>query len=260
MRNQLRDYTQNLEQLVRNKTKQLVEAERLAAVGQTVAGLSHAIKNIVGGLKGGTFVLEKGLELDNQKYLLQGWEMVKGNVDKITNLSLDLLNYSKIIESNYQLCDPNRPVREVVDLMGFQAKENGIELQIDLSPHVKPFYFDPDLVHRCLLNLVSNAFDACMEDDSDKNSKTVIVKTLRSEGWGVEYQVVDNGSGMATEVKNKVFKRFFSTKGTNGTGIGLMLTKKIVDDLNGVLEVDSQEGAGSTFTIKIPKALETDEA
>jgi len=215
--------------------------------------LSHAIKNIVGGLKGGTFVLEKGLELDNQKYLMQGWEMVKGNVDKITNLSLDLLNYSKITDMNYQLCDPNQPVREVVDLMGFQAAENGIDLQIDLSPNLKAFYFDPELIHRCLLNLVSNALDACMEDDSGKNGKTVIVRTSRVEGWAVEYQVVDNGIGMVTEVKDKVFKRFFSTKGTNGTGIGLMLTKKIVDDLNGIVEVESREGAGSKFTIRIPK-------
>ncbi len=95
MRRKLNEYTQNLEQLVKEKTQQLVEAERLAAVGQTVAGLSHAIKNITGGLKGGAFVLEKGIELNDQKYLMQGWEMIKGNVDKITNLSLDLLNYAK---------------------------------------------------------------------------------------------------------------------------------------------------------------------
>ncbi|MGD9235424.1 MAG: response regulator, partial [Desulfobacterales bacterium] len=95
MRQKLNEYTQNLEQLVQDKTRQLVEAERLAAVGQTVAELSHAIKNITGGLKGGAFVLEKGFELNDQKYLMQGWEMIKGNVDKITNLSLDLLNYAK---------------------------------------------------------------------------------------------------------------------------------------------------------------------
>ena len=76
MRRKLNEYTQNLEQLVRDKTRELVEAERLAAVGQTVAGLSHAIKNITGGLKGGAFVLEKGIELSDQKYLLQGWETV----------------------------------------------------------------------------------------------------------------------------------------------------------------------------------------
>ena len=103
LRRQLREYTNNLEQLVHDRTKELVEAEKLAAVGQTVAGLSHAIKNIAGGLKGGTFVLEKGLDLDNRKYLMQGWEMVKGNVDKITNLSLDLLNYAKATNINYQL-------------------------------------------------------------------------------------------------------------------------------------------------------------
>ncbi|MBT8369869.1 MAG: response regulator, partial [Deltaproteobacteria bacterium] len=109
MRQKLYDYTHNLEQLVRDKTKQLVEAERLAAIGQTVAGLSHAIKNITGGLKGGAFVLEKGIELGEQKYLLQGWEMIKGNVDKITNLSLDLLNYAKDSRPDFQVGDPVKP-------------------------------------------------------------------------------------------------------------------------------------------------------
>ena len=82
MRRQLREYTENLEQLVQVKSNKLIEAEKLAAVGQTIAGLSHTIKNIAGALKGGIYVLGKGIELDNKKYLNQGWEMVKGNVDK----------------------------------------------------------------------------------------------------------------------------------------------------------------------------------
>ena len=108
---QVRDYTENLEQLVQEKPNKLLEAERLAAVGQTVADLAHAIKNIAGGLKGGIFVLEKGMELDNRKYLSEGWEMVKGNVEKITNMAMDLLNYSKEREPDYAWCHPAEPLR-----------------------------------------------------------------------------------------------------------------------------------------------------
>ena len=259
LRQQLNEYTQNLEQLVRDKTKKLVEAERLAAVGQTVTDLAHAIKNIAGGLKGGAFVLEKGIELSHQKYLMQGWEMIKGNVDKITNLSLDLLNYAKGTELNYQLADPNKPAREVVHLMAPLAKEQGIDLSIELERNLKEIYFDPDLIHRCLLNLVTNAIDACRSEDSDNEIKKVCLRTRKKRGWGVEFQVVDNGSGMKNEIKNKIFKRFFSTKGSAGTGIGLMATKKIIDALQGVITVKSKENVGSEFIIRIPRGLKNED-
>jgi len=253
VRQLLREYTNNLEQLVHEKTKKLIEAEKLAAVGQTVAGLSHAIKNIAGGLKGGAFVLEKGIELDKRKYLMQGWEMVKGNVDKITKLSLDLLNYAKATDINYQLSEPNRQVHEVVSLMQHRAKEHGINLKIDLSPDLKAFYFDTELIHGCLLNLVSNAIDACMEDDVESKTKEVLVKTVKAKGWGAEYQVIDNGCGMDDETKEKIFQGFYSTKGTKGTGIGLMITKKNVDGHNGIIEVESEKGAGTKFIIRLPE-------
>ena len=253
MRSKLNEYTQNLEQLVQEKTKRLVEAERLAAVGQTVAGLSHAIKNITGGLKGGAFVLEKGIELGEQKYLMQGWEMIKGNVDKITNLSLDLLNYAKDSDLDFQACDPNKPAQEVIDLMRPQAQELGINLSSDFSDQLDTCHIDSDLINRCLLNLVTNAIEACIHDATGRKKKKVMVRTQKKRGWGVEYQVQDNGCGMNPEVKKNIFQRFFSTKGSEGTGIGLMITKKIIDEHNGVITVESEEGAGSRFIIRIPK-------
>ena len=252
MRRKLSDYTHNLEQLVEDKTRKLVEAERMAAVGQTVAGLSHAIKNITGGLKGGAFVLEKGIELANQKYLLQGWEMIKGNVDKITNLSLDLLNYAKATDLNIQICDPNQPAIEVVDLMRLRAQELGIDLVSDLHQNLTPCELDPDLMCRCLLNLVTNAIDACVKDDPDTPNQKVMVRSIEKPGWGVEYQVSDTGCGMNSKIKQHIFKRFFSTKGSEGTGIGLMITKKIIDEHHGEIDVESEEGIGSTFLIRIP--------
>jgi len=252
IRRQLNEYTQNLEQLVREKTKKLVEAERLAAVGQTVTDLSHAIKNIAGGLKGGAFVLEKGIELSQRQYLMQGWEMIKGNVDKITNLSMDLLNYAKGTEVQYQLADPNIPAQEVSRLMAPLAKEQGIELSIEVDRDLKDIRFDPELIHRCLLNLVTNAIDACRSRGSGNEHKKVSIRTCKKQGWGVEYRILDNGSGMSNEIKEKIFQRFFTTKGSAGTGIGLMATKKIIDAHNGVITVKSKENAGSEFIIQIP--------
>ena len=263
MRRQLNEYTQNLERLVHEKSRKLVAAERLAAVGQTVAGLSHAIKNITGGLKGGAFVLEKGIELGEQKYLLQGWEMIKGNVDKITNLSMDLLQYAKDTELDFTTGDPNQPAREVVGLMAPRARELGIDLKGEFSAQLGACTFDASLIHRGLLNLVTNAIDACTAASTDPpqkievkedqtNKKWVRIRTLKSPGWGVEYQVEDNGCGMNAEVKAQIFRQFFSTKGSAGTGIGLMITQKIVDEHQGEIEVQSAEGTGATFVMRLP--------
>lgn len=117
IRKKLKEYTEDLERLVHEKTEKLIDAERLGAVGQTVAGLSHAIKNIASGLKGGTFVLEEGLASGDMKTLDQGWKMVRGNVEKITKLSVDLLNYAKTGEIHYQMCNPNQVLEDVYDLM-----------------------------------------------------------------------------------------------------------------------------------------------
>jgi signal transduction histidine kinase len=257
MRQKLREYTEDLERLVEEKAQKLVEAERMAAVGQTVTELSHTIKNIANGLKGSIFVLEKGIELDDKKYLLEGWQMAQGNLEKIKNLSLDLLNYGKYADVHFSRCDPNAPAEEVVHLMQSRAKEHGISLKLERHADIQPIYLDPEAVQRCLLNLVANAIDACIDTKSGGKGKKVLVKTLPAKGWAVEYQVIDNGSGMAKKVTPKLFQSFFSTKGTHGTGIGLMMTKKIVDQHDGLIQVTTQKGKGTTFIIRLPEKTES---
>ena len=253
LKTKLREHTENLEQLVREKTKKLVEAERLAAVGQTVAGLAHAIKNITGGLTGGTFVLDKGFQLNNEKYLRQGWDLLKGNVDRLKSMALDLLNYAKDREPDYHLCDPNRPAREVIDLMLPRARENEISLEIESDESLPKVWLDPEAIHRCLLNLVTNAIDACINVDCTQRHGKVVLRVLKTERWAVEFQVVDNGCGMDAETEEKIFQRFFSTKGSRGTGLGLMITKKIIDEHQGAIEFESETGKGAKFVIMLPE-------
>jgi len=253
LKTKLREYTENLEQLVKEKSKKLVEAERLAAVGQTVAGLAHAIKNITGGLTGGTFVLEKGFQLNNKKYLHQGWDLLKGNVGRLKDMALDLLNYAKESAPDYQLCDPNKPAQEVVELMLARARDNDISLEIESDESLPQIWFDPERIHRCLLNLVTNAIDACINVDSVQSHGTVVLRVQKTENWAVAFQVVDNGCGMDEETKNKIFQRFFSTKGSRGTGLGLMITKKIIDEHQGVIEFESEKGKGTSFVIRLPE-------
>jgi signal transduction histidine kinase len=251
MRERLREYTENLEKIVEEKTRKLLEAERLAAIGQTVATLAHAIKNIIGGLKGGIYVTEKGMELGNREYLSQGWAMVKGNVEKIKNLAMDLLNYAKEREPNYELCDPNSPVEEVCRLMAARAKECGVDLEMELDEKLPEVWIDPEGIHCCLLNLVGNAFDA-FAGVVGKEHPRVVVRSAREGKEAVRYEVVDNGCGMDSKTKEKIFRDFYSTKGSRGTGLGLMITRKIVREHGGDLEVESEEGKGARFVLKLP--------
>jgi len=253
LKTKMREYTENLERLVEEKTKELISAERLVAVGQTVAGLAHAIKNVVSGLKGGAFVLEKGIEGDNPKYLQQGWEMIKGNLGKIGNMTLDLLNYSKDRTPEYRKCDLNQPAREVFDLMVQEASRRGVTLEKSLDGQLSEGWLDPEGIHRCILNLVSNAIDACTDITCVHGKGKVILKTLKPDGWAVEYQVIDNGCGMDEETRSKIFEQFFSTKGSGGTGLGLMITKKIVDEHKGFIGCESEKGKGTRFRVRLPE-------
>ena len=252
LKRQLRAYTEELEQLVEEKSKKLVEAERLTAIGQTVAGLSHSIKSISSSLKGGAFVLEKGIELEDMTYMNRGWEMIRGNVDRITHLSMDLLNYAKTADINYRVCDPNQPARDVVDLLTPSARKKGINIALDLAPEPQPFQFDPEGIYQCLLNIVTNGMDACEFDTDDKDEKTMEISTVKAADWGIEYRIRDNGCGMSPDTQKKLFQNFFTTKGIRGTGIGLMMTRNIIEKHQGLIDVQSIEHVGTTFTIKIP--------
>ena len=259
LRRQIREYTENLEKLVDEKTRQLLEAERMAAIGETIAGLSHTIKNIAGGLRGGIFVLGQGIEQDDKQNLQDGWEMIQGNVDKIRRLSMDLLSYGKYAELHCRLEDPNLPAREVAGLLKEQCREAGIDFQVKLSNRLERFYFDPEAIHRCLLNLAVNAVDACREEGDNDKSKTITLQTNPRDGWGVEYQVIDTGVGMDAKMLGRIFQSFFSTKGTMGSGIGLMMSKKIIDRHAGQIDVRSQPGAGTSFIIRLPCKTEPDD-
>jgi signal transduction histidine kinase len=257
MRRQLREHTEHLERLVEEKSRDLIEAERMAAVGETVAELSHTIKNIANALKGSIFVLGQGIELDEKEYLMQGWRMVKENVEKIKNLSLDLLHYGKYSRPNLRSSHPNSPAEEVLRLMAAKAGDAGVDLRPELSTDLQPIAVDPEGIQRCLMNLVENAIDACRSRGAAEGPKQVRLGTRRPVAGGVEYYVSDNGSGMDAATQQRLFQGFFSTKGTDGTGLGLMMTRRIIGQHGGTIEVQSRAGEGTTVILRLPAGAAT---
>ncbi len=252
LKRRLREYTEGLERMVEEKTRELLAAERLASVGQTVATLAHSIKNIIGGLKGGMFVLEKGLELGKREYVDEGWRMTRSNVDKIKGLALDLLNYAKEREPILTRCDPNEPLQEIFQLMESRAEEASVKLTLSVAHDLKPAWMDAEAIHCCLLNLVTNALDACTDIQCTAQEKSVVLASHKADGWAVEYAVSDNGCGMDEKTREKILKGFYSTKGSRGTGLGLMIAQKIVSEHGGTMHGETEKGRGTTVIRRLP--------
>lgn len=228
-----------------------MEAERLAAVGQTVAGLAHGVKNLLTGLEGGMYMLNSGMNKSNVERVQKGMEMLVRNIDRISTFVKEFLSFSKGREIQVELSNPAKIAEEVVDLYTAQARELGIELVNERIGDINSALMDHESMHECLTNLVGNAIDACRMSDNEGGCH-VRVRTFEENGV-IVYEVVDDGCGMDYEVKKKVFTTFFTTKGLGGTGIGLLMTKKIVQEHGGKIDVESEPGQGSTFRIRLPR-------
>jgi len=237
---------------IKRLERELLNAERLAAVGQTVAGMAHCIKNILHGLKGGSYIVDLGIEKNNSEKLKSGWQMVSRNINRTSDLVQDLLSFSKEREPEFEPCFPNEIAAEVCDLMRAVAKENEVALVTEFSPAIGEVVLDPRSLYRCLLNLVTNAIDACRDDENREKTHRVVVSTELEGVASICFGVQDNGMGMTKEVRAKLFSSFFSTKGPKGTGLGLLVTSKLIEEHDGTIEVESQPGDGTTFTIKLP--------
>jgi len=237
---------------IRQLEKELIQSERLAAVGQTVASLAHYVKNILFGLKGGVYLVNEALKEDDTDSLKDGWDLVESNMGRISGLVLDLLEYSRERKPEYEKCFPNEIADDVCKLSQESAKEYSIEIIKDFDSSMGEAVMDPKGIHRCLLNLVSNAIDACIYDSNEEKKWVVQVRTILEDDSMVKFEVSDNGCGMDEETKQKLFTGFFTTKEGRGTGLGLLNTQKIVQEHGGTITVNSQPREGSAFTIRMP--------
>ena len=128
-----------------------------------------------------------------------------------------------------------------------------MELRLEIESELGRVRMDPDGIYQCLLNLVTNAIDACMDTDPTAAPQQIILAVSAPPAGGVCYRVSDTCCGMDAETQAHLFQRFFSTKGDRGTGIGLMLTRSIVHRHQGTIDVTSSPGAGSCFSIFLPR-------
>ncbi len=226
----------------------MVQAERLAAIGQTIAALSHHIKNILQGLRSGSDIIKMGLKDKNDNLVQQGWRIAEKNQGKIFELVMDMLSYSKERVPAVEITDLNEIARDVFELLEGRAKEMGVKLDLNCGVNLPAIAVDPEGIHRALLNIVGNGLDAVAERP---NPQVTLGTRPAEEGW-LKIVVVDNGVGIAPAKLADIFKPFISTKGAGGTGLGLAVSRKILREHGGDILVRSQEGVGSKFILRLP--------
>jgi signal transduction histidine kinase len=213
--------------------------------------MAHSIKNIMMGLEGGIYVVNKGLEDKNQQEIQEGWDMVLFNFDKISHIVKDLLYCSKPREPNFEIIRPNEILLQVYDLFKETARRYHVEVTLTLDEDLDQAVIDPAGFHTVLTNLLSNAIDAC-KLDIWKDSHQVEIKSRKGSGGSTIIEVTDNGIGIGKDLKDHVFEDFFSSKGDQGTGLGLMVTQKVIREHGGTITFSSRPGEGTTFVATFP--------
>jgi signal transduction histidine kinase len=237
--------------------RRLQERDRLAALGQMAAGLAHEVKNPLGAIKGAAQLLneptaDSRLEPSEREFV----QIILEEVERLDRVVGSVLDYARPSKGNPSVVDVNEVVKGTLRVV---ASERTVpHVQTVLGKDLREVQADAEQLRQVLINLVRNAVQAT----AGYGTVTVTTRTRRppvlgaatdgKSGW-VEISVQDDGPGMAPNVYKNLFVPFFTTK-ESGTGLGLAISQRIVEDMGGRIEVNSQPGSGSTFTLVLPAA------
>jgi two-component system NtrC family sensor kinase len=227
------------------------ERERMAAIGLLVAGLAHDIKNYMLGVNLGQEIVEGELREKCSADCVEAWSAMKDAQARVGDLVQDMLAFSKPRDPDWALEDPNAVVSRAAKVLERRAAESGVLLEVKRHPRSARAWFDPRGIERCLVNLAANGIDAT------PGGGTVTLKVVApKDGDAVEFHVSDTGAGIPPESRSRVFDLFYSTKRNKGTGIGLAVSKKAVEEHGGTLTFTTEVNEGTTFVLRLPRHAE----
>ena len=202
------------------------------------------------GLRGGVYVVNLGFRDNNQQDIRTGWEMVERNVGRLSAMILDMLRCAKDRTPRLLPVDLAKVLREVIALHRTRAEEFGIGLECAI-PEPLEILGEAKEIHSMLTNLVGNAIDAC-NADQDEGKRHRVTARLAQAGAMAVIEVEDNGVGMKAELQQVLFHDLVSTKGSGGTGLGLLVSHKVAEEHGGTIAVWTEPGQGARFTVRIP--------
>jgi len=221
-----------------------IRQERLAAVGQTISGLAHNIKNILQLARGGLDLMDGAIEKKNFDDIATLWPITRRSIDRMQVLTHEMLDYSRQSRPELAPAEVNVILTRLVEMLKSNRRAQSVAVDLELDDNCGEVLMDSDGLNKALMNLLSNAFDAL----NGRPDARVVMKSERHKG-NVVVRIKDNGPGIPSDVLPRIFQPFFSTKGSKGNGLGLSMTRKYVEDMGGRLDVTSEPGHGCEFII-----------
>jgi len=224
--------------------QRLQQSERLASIGEMSTYIAHEIRNPLFAIGGFANQLLRNVSDPAAREKI---EIIIEESKRLDGILKSILTFARPVEPGSGLADLNRIVRDTMELMGMACESKNIQLVLGLSNDLPLVEADPEHIKQCLINLVKNSVEAMPQGG------LLAVRTGMAAAR-VVLEVEDTGQGIAPEIRDKVFSPFFSTKG-RGTGLGLAMTKKILDELGGTLDLSSVPGAGTRVVLHLPPQL-----
>jgi signal transduction histidine kinase len=236
--------TQSRRQLV-EAHKQIYHAEKLASIGRLASGVAHEINNPLNGIRHCLYAIRQ--EPENREQTTEFLGLIDEGLAHVDMVVQKLLQFAHKQGERSVPVDVNAGVRTVLSLLDYRLKERRVSLQLELDSTLPPVVADPQLLQEVFMNLFLNGVDAVAEGGR------VTVRTDLEGPAFVRISVDDDGVGIAEADLSRIFEPFFTTKEPGkGTGLGLSVAQSIVEAYGGTIGADSRQGAGSTFTVRLP--------
>jgi two-component system NtrC family sensor kinase len=226
--------------------EEMIRTERMAAIGQTITNIAHSIKNILQLSKGGTALMDRNISSADLENIRSSWEIVRHSIERMSDLTNSMLDYSRPRKVLRKPCDINELIKEISDGFRETLAKKQIKVFLDLDFNISQRPLDTEGLRLVLENLIVNAVEAIQHENG-----AIVVTTYTNPANAIVVTVKDNGTGIPEDKIGKIFFPFFTTKGSQSTGLGLAMTKKIVEEMSGKIDIESKEGEGATFTITL---------
>ena len=227
--------------------------DNLTSLGFLVSSISHGVKGMLTGLDGGMYLISSGIAQNDQEKLAEGWDVVKLMGDRIRNMVQNILFYAKERELHWETVDVLSFTEDIGMTLEFKLAQHNIEFTRAFGRELETFEGDPQLVRTALLNILDNAIEAILAVADLQHGQ--INLNVHNDAHHIIFDIKDNGIGVDPETKENMFTLFFSSKGHAGTGLGLYISNKIIQQHGGHIKLTSTPGQGATFTVLLPKVL-----
>lgn len=221
-------------------------------IGQMSAGIAHEIRNPLGGISGFATMLARDLKDDPEK--LELVEKIREGVKSLNRITSDVLTFNRQISPVYQNVNPKTVIENCLDLIKSEISVNNhkIDFSVNFPATILNVDLDTGLLKQVLINILRNAVQALPQNESnERNGKINILLTFNIFNNSYKIRIKDNGCGIKKEDQDQLFTPFFTTK-AEGSGLGLAVTRKIIETMNGEISLQSEVGTGTEFFLELP--------